>query len=121
VSCEVLSCEIWSICETVVQNRELLTNFWKFIDRPSPLNPLQASYFTKVNEQFLEKKTDEVCVIPFFQHKLNPFQMIPFIQSIPNIVSKLLRHIETSAIMDLLLKVISMEKSEPGSGIVEVL
>ncbi len=45
--------------------------------------------------------------------------MIPFIQSIPNIVSKLLRHIETSAIMDLLLKIISMEKSEPGSGIVE--
>src|SRR5271170_2408389 len=60
VSCEVLSCEIWSICETVVQSRELLTNFWTFLDRPSPLNPLQASYFTKVNEQFLEKKTDEV-------------------------------------------------------------
>ena len=45
--------------------------------------------------------------------------MIPFIQSIPNIVPKLLRHIETSAIMDLLLKIISMEKSEAGSGIVE--
>jgi len=60
VSCEVLSCEIWSICETVVQSRELLSHFWTFLDRPSPLNPLQASYFTKVNEQFLEKKTDEV-------------------------------------------------------------
>jgi len=46
--------------------------------------------------------------------------MIPFIQSIPNIVPKLLRHIETSAIMDLLLKIISMEKTEPGAGIVEV-
>jgi len=46
--------------------------------------------------------------------------MIPFIKSIPHIVPKLLRHIETSAIMDLLLKIISMEKSEPGSGIVEV-
>jgi len=46
--------------------------------------------------------------------------MIPFIQSIPNIVPKLLKHIETSAIMDLLLKIISMEKSEPGAGIVEV-
>ena len=47
-------------------------------------------------------------------------QMIPFIQSIPNIVPKLLRHIETSAVMDLLLKIISMEKTEPGAGIVEV-
>lgn len=121
VSCEVLSCEIWSICETVVQSRELLTNFWKFIDRPSPLNPLQASYFTKVNEQFLEKKTDEVCLRILLFKKTKALQMIPFIQSIPNIVPKLLRHIETSAIMDLLLKIISMEKSEPGSGIVEVL
>jgi hypothetical protein len=63
VSCEVLSCEIWSICETVVQSRELLSSFWTFLDRPSPLNPLQASYFTKVNEQFLEKKTDEVTAL----------------------------------------------------------
>ena len=124
VSCEVLSCEIWSICETVVQSRELLSNFWTFLDRPSPLNPLQASYFTKVNEQFLEKKTDEVRISLewYLCRQANVFlQMIPFIQSIPNIVPKLLRHIETSAIMDLLLKIISMEKSEPGSGIVEVM
>jgi SIT4 phosphatase-associated protein len=120
VSCEVLSCEIWSICETVVQSRELLSNFWTFLDRPPPLNPLQASYFTKVNEQFLEKKTDEVSFL-LNQATNIFFQMIPFIQSIPNIVPKLLRHIETSAIMDLLLKIISMEKSEPGSGIVGVI
>jgi SIT4-associating protein SAP185/190 len=46
--------------------------------------------------------------------------MIPFIKSIPNVVSKLLRHIETSAIMDLLLKIISMEKSDVAAGIVDV-
>ena len=46
--------------------------------------------------------------------------MIPFIQSIPDIVTKLLKHIETSAIMDLLLKLISMEKAEHGEGIVDV-
>jgi len=46
--------------------------------------------------------------------------MIPFIKSIPNVVPKLLRHIETSAIMDLLLKIISMEKTETAAGIVDV-
>lgn len=103
-----------------MQSRELLSTFWTFLDRPSPLNPLQASYFTKVNEQFLEKKTDEVSPHLLCSFADIFYQMIPFIQSIPNIVPKLLRHIETSAIMDLLLKIISMEKSEPGSGIVEV-
>ncbi|OLL23393.1 Extragenic suppressor of kinetochore protein 1 [Neolecta irregularis DAH-3] len=103
-ACEVLCCEIWSICESVVQNRELLQHFWMFLDRQPPLNPLQASYFTKVNEQFLEKKTDE---------------MVSFIQSLPDIVSKLLSHIDTSAVMDLLLKIISMEKFDAGRGVVD--
>ncbi|BFZ60654.1 sporulation-induced protein [Saitoella coloradoensis] len=104
VSCEVLSCEVWSICEAVIENRELLEMFWTFLDRPAPLNPLLATYFTRVNEQFLEKKTED---------------MIPFIQSIPNIVEKMLQHIDTPPIMDLLLKIISMDKSEAGAGVVD--
>lgn len=96
---------MWSICETIFENPRLLEQFWTFIDAPAPLNPLRASYFTKVNEKFLEKKTED---------------MIPFIQSIPDVLSKILRHSDTSAIMDLLLKVISMERTEVGAGIVDV-
>jgi SIT4-associating protein SAP185/190 len=105
VACEILSSEVWSICETIFENLHLLQKFWTFIDAPPPLNPLRASYFTKVNEKFLEKKTEE---------------MIPFIQSIPHVLTKILRHSDTSAIMDLLLKIISMERTDVGSGIVEV-
>lgn len=60
VACEVLSCEVWSIVEAVIENVDLLSNFWQFLDRPSPLNPLQASYFHKVIAMFLTKKTSEV-------------------------------------------------------------
>lgn len=105
VACEVLSCEVWSICETIFENPHLLQKFWGFIDTEPPLNPLRASYFTKVNEKFLEKKTED---------------MIPFIQSIPNVLQKILRHSDTSAIMDLLLKIISMERTDVGAGVVEV-
>lgn len=105
VACEVLSCEVWSICETICENQHLLRKFWTFIDAAPPLNPLRASYFTKVNEKFLEKKTED---------------MIPFIQSIPDVLKKILRHSDTSAIMDLLLKIISMERTDVGAGIVEV-
>ncbi|KAG4306479.1 hypothetical protein PORY_000467 [Pneumocystis oryctolagi] len=104
VACEILSSEMWPIYETIMENNTLLYHFWKFLERPAPLNPLQASYFTKVNEQFLEKKTND---------------MILFIQSIPNVVSNMLQHIETSAIMDLLLKMISIEQSESCIGIVD--
>lgn len=104
VACEILSCEVWSICETVFEHSDLLRKFWTFIDAPPPLDPLRASYFTKVNEKFLEKKTEE---------------MISFIQSIPNVLDKILLHSDTSAIMDLLLKIISMEKTDVGAGVVD--
>lgn len=105
VSCEVLSSEAWSICEALMDNLENLRMFWKFLERPPPLDPLQAGYFTKVNETLFDKKTGE---------------MMDFFKSIENIVPMMLKHIDTPLIMDLILKIISMEKSDGGNGIVDV-
>lgn len=58
VACEVLSSDTWSIYEALVENRQLIRTFWDFLSRPAPLDPLQASYFTKVNESLFEKKTE---------------------------------------------------------------
>ncbi|KAF8939749.1 hypothetical protein BGZ58_008837 [Dissophora ornata] len=82
----------------------MLVKFWEFLDRPPPLNPVQASYFAKVIGMFLIKKTSE---------------MLQFIKSQPEVVPKLLLHMSTSAIMDLLLKIISMEESPDGKGTVQ--
>lgn len=60
VSCEVLSSDVWSICEGIVDSENLLSDYWKFLDRPAPLDALKASYFTKVNNTFFTKKTTEV-------------------------------------------------------------
>lgn len=46
--------------------------------------------------------------------------MLLFIKSQPEVVPKLLLHMSTSAIMDLLLKIISMEESPDGKGTVQV-
>ncbi|KAK6536189.1 hypothetical protein TWF281_000433 [Arthrobotrys megalospora] len=104
VSCEVLSSETWSICEALMDNLDNLRMFWKFLERPAPLDPLQAGYFTKVNETLFDKKTGE---------------MMDFFKSIENIVPMMLKHIDTPLIMDLILKIISMEKSDGGNGIVD--
>lgn len=104
VACEILSCETWSITEAVMSNTEYLKEFWEFLRRPAPLDPLQAGYFTKVNETLLEKKTED---------------MLDFFKSLPNIVPVLLQHVDCPMVMDLLLKIISLEKAEGGVGIVE--
>jgi hypothetical protein len=105
VSCEVLSSETWSLLGALMANIGLLRGFWSFLDREPPLDPLQASYFTKVNETLLDKKTEE---------------MMAFVRGLHGIVPKILRHVDCPMIMDLLLKIISMEKCEGGAGIVDV-
>ncbi|KAL5118920.1 sporulation-induced protein [Pleosporales sp. CAS-2024a] len=104
VSCEILSSEVWSISEAVLENQETLRHFWAYIKQPAPLDPVQASYFTKVNESLLDRKMEE---------------MLDFFRSLDNVVSDMLQHVDCPVIMDLLLKIISLEKNEGGQGIVD--
>ncbi|RDW68391.1 putative extragenic suppressor of kinetochore protein 1 [Coleophoma crateriformis] len=104
VSAEVLSSDNWSISEALMENQELLRKFWDFLKLPPPLDPLQASYFTKVNEALLDKKTEE---------------MLELFKSLDGAVKDMLQHVDSPMVMDLLLKIISLEKAEGGQGIVD--
>ncbi|KAF2104307.1 SAPS-domain-containing protein [Rhizodiscina lignyota] len=104
VACEILSSEVWSISEAVLENREALRKFWAYMKQPAPLDPLQAGYFTKVNESLLDRKTEE---------------MLAMFKSLDNIVQDMLQHVDCPMVMDLLLKIISLERSEGGQGIVD--
>lgn len=105
VAAEILSSDNWSICEAMMENRPLLQKFWEFLSLPPPLDPLQASYFTKVNEALLDKKTED---------------MLELFKSLDGAVKNMLQHVDSPMVMDLLLKIISLEKAEGGQGIVDV-
>lgn len=105
IACELLASETWSILESIMLNQDHLRDFWGFLKRPPALDPLQASYFTKVNETLLDHKTEE---------------MLGFIRSLDGAVPSILQHIDSPMIMDLLLKIISLEKIEGGQGTVDV-
>lgn len=105
VAAEVLSSDNWSICEALMESPKLLSKFWSFLKEAPPLDPLQASYFTKVNEALLDKKTEE---------------MLELFKSLDGAVKNMLQHVDSPMVMDLLLKIISLEKAEGGQGIVDV-
>ena len=104
VASEIFSSDVWSITETLMESRGNLTRLWDFLRHPPTLDPITAGYFTKINETLLDKKTEET---------------LEFIKSQDNIVPAMLQHVDCPMIMDLLLKIISMEKSEGGQGIVD--
>ena len=105
VAAEILSSETWSIIEALMENQAFLCQFWEYIRKEAPLDPPTAGYFTKINETLLDKKTEET---------------LCFIKGLPNIVPALLQHVDCPMVLDLLLKIISMEKAEGGQGIVDV-
>lgn len=105
IACEVLSSETWSILEALMENQNHLRVFWDFLRREPPLDPSEAGYFTKINETLLDKKTEET---------------LQFIKSLEGIIPAMLQHVDCPMVMDLLLKIISMEKIEGGTGIVDV-
>ncbi|KAA8648737.1 uncharacterized protein ATNIH1004_004622 [Aspergillus tanneri] len=104
VACEILSSEVWSILESIMLNPGYLRDFWGFVRRPPTLDSVQASYFTKVNETLFDKKTSE---------------MLEFFKSLEGIIPAILLHVDNPMVMDLLLKIISLEKAEGGQGIVD--
>jgi SIT4 phosphatase-associated protein len=47
--------------------------------------------------------------------------MLAFIQSQPSVVERLIKHIETTAISDLLFRIIQLDEHPSGTGVLEVL
>ena len=105
VGCEVLSSEVHSISEALLAPPAThLHSFWQYIYTPPTLDPLQAGYFTKINETLLDRNTAG---------------MLAFFKSLPGVIEAMLKHVDCPMIMDLLLKIISLEKHEGGQGIVD--
>lgn len=109
VATEVLCSEIWSIVETCVnEHQQLLVPFWETVLDRSPddmkTQTIMASHFAKINSVFLSKK---------------PAEMLAFIQAQPSIVERLLQHIEVSSVVDLLVRIIQLDETPAGSGVVE--
>lgn len=104
--CEILTYENNPFADIIVSNEKFMSQLWSFVSVDSSaespeseqasgtlsLNPLLASFFTKVYLHLFTHKTDQV--MDFLAR-----------QEAPNdLVSVILRHINTSAIMDLIYK-----------------
>ncbi|KAH9484467.1 Extragenic suppressor of kinetochore protein 1 [Psilocybe cubensis] len=101
--------EIWSIVETCIgEQNQLLVPFWETVLDRSPddmkTQMIMASHFAKVNSVFMTKK---------------PVEMLAFIQSQPNIVERLIRHIETPSFVDLIGRIIQLDEVIPNSNVLE--
>ncbi|KAH8548276.1 SIT4 phosphatase-associated protein-domain-containing protein [Umbelopsis sp. PMI_123] len=105
IASEILSSDIPQILDSLlIDHVDLLKDLWDFLDKPaisaeSNGMPFDlASNFAKVNCSLLAKRSEP---------------MLAFVQSLPNVFQKIMAHLETPAITDLLLTLIRMEEVLP--------
>lgn len=104
---EIFALDIWLISESLVKNASYLNKIWSilkqqnFASEKSALIPI----FLKINQNLLATRQD---------------QYLNFIRSKDTLVDDLLEHIQISVLMDFLLKIISTDKQESPSGIIEL-
>nr|XP_028557875.1 serine/threonine-protein phosphatase 6 regulatory subunit 1 isoform X4 [Podarcis muralis] len=92
VSCEILTSDVTQINDALGEDESLLRRLYGFLQTGGILNPLLASFFSKVMGILINRKTD---------------QIVAFLRKKDDFVNLLLCHIGTSAIMDLLLRLLT--------------
>ncbi|EPQ05943.1 Serine/threonine-protein phosphatase 6 regulatory subunit 1 [Myotis brandtii] len=92
VACEILTSDVPQINDALGADESLLNRLYGFLQSSGCLNPLLASFFSKVMGILINRKTD---------------QLVSFLRKKDDFVDLLLQHIGTSAIMDLLLRLLT--------------
>lgn len=60
IACELLTCDVPALNERLAGDQELLAKLYNFLDSEPPLNPLLASFFSKIMGVLITKKTEQV-------------------------------------------------------------
>ncbi|XP_051918295.1 serine/threonine-protein phosphatase 6 regulatory subunit 2 [Hippocampus zosterae] len=98
IACELLTSDVGVINDKLGNEEPLLEILYAFLEQPSPLNPLLSSFFSKTIGNLIARKTEQV---------------ISFLRRKEGFLSLVLKHIDTSAMMDILLRLISCVEPPP--------
>ncbi|GEQ67317.1 hypothetical protein JCM33374_g981 [Metschnikowia sp. JCM 33374] len=107
LAAEILSADVWSLTDTVMESTQNLNKLWSILDFDPPLSINLATYFMKIMEHLLDMKCEEMVTY--------------LIENQPHLVDKFTRHLANPPLMDFLLKLISTDKPDNSTGIIDFL
>lgn len=104
---EILSADVWSLTDTVMESTENLNKLWAILDTKDQLSINLSTYFMKIMEHLLDMKCDEMITY--------------LVENQPRLVEKFMNHLSNPPLMDFLLKLISTDKPDNSTGIIDFL
>lgn len=109
LAAELLTADVPAIIDKLVASTGLLDVLYKFLKKEKPLNPLLASFFSKVLGMLVQRRSEQ----NWYSYQFTCFQVLDFLKSKGDFVELAVQHVGTSAIMDLLLRLIcNVEEDE---------
>lgn len=103
IASELLTCDVPAINERLAGDERLLEKLYKFLENEAPLNPLLASYVSKIMGALIAKKTEQ----NWLSNQFTCLQVLDFLKARDTFLPLLIKHLGTSAIMDLMLKLMT--------------
>jgi len=103
IASEVITCDVAQINEKLSSDPSLLDKLYAFLDAPPPLNPLLTSFFSKAFGVLITRRPEQ----NWYSYQYTCLQVIEYIKQKPKFTELLLTHLATSAVMDLLLRLIT--------------
>lgn len=92
IAAELFACDVASVNDAIVSEESFLTELCEFLYEEPPLHPLMASFFSKGMAILIGKKSEK---------------MLEYLKNKEGFMSQLIHHLRTSAIMDLIVKLVT--------------
>lgn len=103
LACEILCSDVWTICDAVYKDQDLVHSLYSFLEQDAPLNHQLANYVCRSAGVLLQRKITET--VDYMKDR--------------GMIQHFIKHLNNASVMDLLLKVIACEETSEGCGILD--
>lgn len=103
IACELLTSDMPVFNERLASDQIILSKLYAFLQNEHPLNPLLASFFSRTLGVLIARTSEQ----HWYSYQYSCLQVIEFLKSQQDCIDLFLKHLSTSAIMDLLLKLVT--------------
>lgn len=110
LACEILTSDIQPMYNVLSHEEDIWKCFFSFLeDNEPPLNSLMASYFSRTLCSLILKNGSQ----DWYTYQFNCLKALEKVTNKGNFIDLLLKHLDTSAIMDLIIKISTLLEGPP--------
>lgn len=103
VACEIITSDVPSLKQRLVEDPNIMNKLYSFFEQKPPLNPLLVSFICKTFSTLIMKKVEQ----DWFLYQTICLHVLEFIKSKDNFLDAMTQHFATPVVVDLMLTMLN--------------